>query len=176
MSFFYGHSISEVQKLTEMDGATFNHSLAALRFARKANGVSKLHGEVSRKMWGSYPNIPEIRSITNAQNWNYWADKKLFRFMEEADNLGFDDRKRYLKKRAFEIVADQTGKLLDPDVLTIVWARRFAAYKRPELITRNLRRFDALMRNADQPIQIIWQVSRIPWTMARSVSSTNWCI
>jgi glycogen phosphorylase len=156
MSFFYGHSISEVQKLIGMDGTVFNHSLAALRFARKANGVSKLHGEVSRKMWGQYPNLPEIQSITNAQNWNYWADKQLFRFMEEADNIAFDDRKKFLKKRAFEIVADQTGKMLDPDVLTIVWARRFAAYKRPEMITRDLRRFDALMRNTDQPVQIIW--------------------
>ncbi|MFN3996600.1 alpha-glucan family phosphorylase [Algoriphagus sp.] len=156
MSYFYGHSIAEVHLLTGIMGDQFNHSLAALRFARKANGVSKLHGEVSRKMWGFYPNIPEIQSITNAQNWNYWADKQLFRFMEEADNPGFDDRKRHLKKRAFEIVADQTGKLLDPDVLTIVWARRFAAYKRPELITRDIRRFDALMRNTDRPIQIIW--------------------
>ncbi len=156
MSYFYGHSVAEVHMLTGIMGDQFNHSLAALRFARKANGVSKLHGEVSRKMWGHYPNIPEIQSITNAQNWNYWADKQLFRFMEEANNPGFDDRKRHLKKRAFEIVADQTGKLLDPDVLTIVWARRFAAYKRPELITRDFRRFDALMRNTEQPIQIIW--------------------
>ncbi len=156
MGYFYGHSIAEVHMLTGIMGDQFNHSLAALRFARKANGVSKLHGEVSRKMWGHYPNIPEIQSITNAQNWNYWADKQLFRFMEEGDNPGFDDRKRHLKKRAFEIVADQTGKLLDPDVLTIVWARRFAAYKRPELITRDIRRFDALMRNTDRPIQIIW--------------------
>jgi len=156
MSYFYGHSLAEVHLLTGIMGDQFNHSLAALRFARKANGVSKLHGEVSRKMWGHYPNIPEIQSITNAQNWNYWADKQLFRFMEEADNPGFDDRKRYLKKRAFEIVADQTGKLLDPDVLTIVWARRFAGYKRPDLITRDFRRFDALMRNMDRPLQIIW--------------------
>ena len=156
MSYFYGYSIAEVHMLTGIGGDQFNHSLAALRFARKANGVSKLHGEVSRKMWGHYPNIPEIQSITNAQNWNYWADKQLFRFMEEGDNPGFDDRKRYLKKRAFEIVADQTGKMLDPDVLTIVWARRFAAYKRADLITRDLRRFDALMRNTDRPIQIIW--------------------
>ncbi len=156
MSYFFGHSIAEVRLLTGINGDQFNHSLAALRFARKANGVSKLHGEVSRKMWGHYPNIPKIQSITNAQNWNYWADKQLFRFMEEADNNAFDDRKRFLKKRAFEIVADQTGKLLDPDILTIVWARRFAAYKRPEMITRDLRRFDALMRNADRPVQIIW--------------------
>lgn len=156
MSFFYGHSVAEVQHLTEMGGAVFNHSLAALRFAREANGVSKLHGEVSRRMWGEYPNIPEIQSITNAQNWKYWADKQLYKTMEEADNDGFDDRKRFLKKRAFDIVADQTGKLFDPDVLTIVWARRFAAYKRPDLIAQDLERFQQLMENTEHPVQIIW--------------------
>lgn len=156
MSFFYGHSISEVQKLTGMDGSVFNHSLSALRFAREANGVSKLHGEVSRKMWGGYPDIPEIQSITNAQNWKYWSDKQLYRFMEEADTDAFDDRKRFLKKRAFEIVADQTGKLLDTDVLTIVWARRFAAYKRPDLIAQDMARFQQLMDNTEYPVQIIW--------------------
>ena len=156
MSFFYGHSVAEVQHLTEMGGAVFNHSLAALRFAREANGVSKLHGEVSRRMWGEYPNIPEIQSITNAQNWKYWADKQLYKTMEEADNDGFDDRKRFLKKRAFDIVADQTGKLFDPDVLTIVWARRFAAYKRPDLIAQDLERFQQLIENTEHPVQIIW--------------------
>ncbi|MDX5338205.1 MAG: alpha-glucan family phosphorylase [Cyclobacteriaceae bacterium] len=156
MSFFYGHSIEEVQKITGMPGGIFNHSLAALRFASKANGVSQLHGEVSRKMWGDYPDIPEIKAITNAQNWKYWADKQLYRYMEDGDNEAFDDRKRYLKKRAFEIVADQTGKLMDPDVLTIVWARRFAAYKRADLITKDLEKFEALIHNSQHPIQIIW--------------------
>lgn len=156
MSYFNGVPLSEVRELTQMDGDRFNHSLAALRFAHKANGVSKLHGNVSRKMWGNYPNIPEITSITNAQNWRYWADKQLYRFMEEGNASAFEDRKRYLKKRAFEIVADQTGKLFDPDVLTIVWARRFAGYKRAELITRDIKRFEALMSNTDRPLQIIW--------------------
>lgn len=156
MSYFNGVPLNEVRELTQMEGDRFNHSLAALRFAHKANGVSKLHGNVSRKMWGNYPNIPEITSITNAQNWRYWADKQLYRFMEEENPAAFEDRKRYLKKRAFEIVADQTGKLFDPDVLTIVWARRFAAYKRAELITRDSKRFEALMTNKDRPVQIIW--------------------
>lgn len=156
MSYFNGVPLNEVRELTQMDGDRFNHSLAALRFAHKANGVSKLHGNVSRKMWGNYPNIPEITSITNAQNWRYWADKQLYRFMEEGNASAFEDRKRYLKKRAFEIVADQTGKLFDPDVLTIVWARRFAGYKRAELITRDIKRFEALMSNTDRPLQIIW--------------------
>ncbi len=156
MSYFNGVPLSEVRELTQMEGDRFNHSLAALRFAHKANGVSKLHGNVSRKMWGNYPNIPEITSITNAQNWRYWADKQLYRFMEEGNPAAFEDRKHYLKKRAFEIVADQTGKLFDPDVLTIVWARRFAGYKRAELITRDIKRFEALMANKDRPVQIIW--------------------
>ncbi|MCE2708635.1 MAG: alpha-glucan family phosphorylase [Bacteroidota bacterium] len=156
MSYFYGHSIEEIRDLTGMEGNLFNHSLAALRFSHAANGVSKLHGEVSRHLWGGFADIPAIQSITNAQNWKYWADKQLYRFMEEADNAGFDDRKRYLKKRAFELVADQTGKVFDPDVLTVVWARRFAAYKRPDLIARNLEKFNALVSNKQFPIQIIW--------------------
>jgi len=130
--------------------------LAALRFARIANGVSQLHGEVSRTMWGHYDKVAPIKAITNAQNWKYWADKQLYRFMEEGNDFGFDDRKRHLKKRAFDIVADQTGKLLDPDVLTIVWARRFAGYKRAELLTRDLARFERLINNINRPVQIIW--------------------
>jgi len=109
MSYFCGMKLDEVRKLTGMDGDLFNHSLAALRFAKLANGVSQLHGEVSRKMWGKYPGICEIKAITNAQNWFYWSDKQLYNFMNENNNERFDDRKKYLKKRAFDIVADQTG-------------------------------------------------------------------
>ena len=56
----------------------FNHSLCALRMARIANGVSQLHGVVSNEMWGKYPNICEIKAITNAQDFKYWADKPLY--------------------------------------------------------------------------------------------------
>ncbi len=156
MSYFCGLKLDEVRKLTGMEGDLFNHSLAALRFAKLANGVSQLHGEVSRKLWKKYEGICEIKAITNAQNWQYWADKQLYRFMDEHNDHGFDDRKQYLKKRAFDVVADQTGKLLKPGVFTIVWARRFAGYKRAELITRDEKRFEALLNNARYPVQIIW--------------------
>ncbi len=156
MSYFCGLKLDEVRKLTGMEGDLFNHSLAALRFARFANGVSQLHGEVSRKLWKKYEGICEITAITNAQNWHYWADKQLYRYMEEHNDGSFDDRKRFLKKRAFDIVADQTGKLLNPDVFTIVWARRFAGYKRAELLTRDEERFEALLNNAKYPVQIVW--------------------
>ncbi|MBO9595236.1 MAG: alpha-glucan family phosphorylase [Niabella sp.] len=156
MSYFCGLSVDEVKALTRDYNEQFNHSLVALRFAHVANGVSKLHGEVSREMWGKYEGICPIVSITNAQNWNYWADKQMYKFKDVGDDYGFDDRKWFLKKRAFEIVADQTGKLFDPKVLTIVWARRFAGYKRAGLIASDLRRFNELLNNPQFPVQIIW--------------------
>ncbi len=156
MSYFCGLSLDEVRTLTGIQDDQFNHSLAALRFARIANGVSQLHGVVSRHMWEKYSGICPILSITNAQNWRYWADKQLYRFMEEGNDKMWDDRKEYLKRRAFEIVADQTGKVFDPNVFTIVWARRFAGYKRADLITRDQERFKALLENKNYPVQIIW--------------------
>jgi glycogen phosphorylase len=156
MSYFCGLSIDEVRKLTGIHDDQFNHSLVALRFAHLANGVSKLHGEVSRHMWGKHENICPIISITNAQNWRYWADKQLYRAAEEGNDSWWDDRKKYLKRRSFEIVADQTGKLFNSDVFTIVWARRFAGYKRAELLTRDKARFEKLLSNTKYPVQIIW--------------------
>ena len=156
MSYFDGLSLQEVRRLTGIEDDQFNHSLVALRFARKANGVSELHGHVSRKMWGHYEGVCPIIHITNAQNWKYWADKQLYFAADNGDEERFIDRKRYLKKRALDRVADQTGKLLDPDVLTIVWARRFAGYKRADLITRDKARFEALLSNKRYPVQVVW--------------------
>ncbi len=156
MSYFCGMSVDEVRQLTGIMDDQFNHSLVALRFARLANGVSQLHGKVSRAMWSRYEGVCPIISITNAQDWRYWADKQLYRSMEEQNDVTWDDRKKHLKKRAFEIVVDQTGKLFDPNVFTIVWARRFAGYKRAELITRDLERFNKLTSSTRYPVQFIW--------------------
>lgn len=156
MSYFCGMSLERVREVTGITGDMLDHSLAALRFAKLANGVSQLHGEVSRQMWGKYDGICPITSITNAQNWHYWADKQLYRFLDDHNTDAFIDRKRFLKKRAFDVVADQTGKLLNPDVFTIVWARRFAGYKRADLLTRDEERFRALLANTKYPVQIIW--------------------
>jgi starch phosphorylase len=156
MGYFCGLSVEETKTLTGMPDDQFNHSLAALRFARMANGVSQLHGEVSREMWKKYDGICNIVSITNSQNYRYWADKQLYKAREEGNDWAFDDRKKWMKKRAFELVADQTGKLFDPNVFTIVWARRFAGYKRANLITRDIERFNKLMHSTKYPVQIIW--------------------
>src|SRR6185312_11026620 len=98
MSYFCGMPLQKVRELTGMTDDLFNHSLAALRFAHIANGVSQLHGEVSRQMWYKYDGICEIKAITNAQNWRYWSDKQLYRARQEHNDDWFDDRKRHLKQ------------------------------------------------------------------------------
>jgi starch phosphorylase len=162
-SFFGGVPENEVREITGIQGDEFNHSLAALRMAHIANGVSKLHGEVSRKMWKSYPDICEIKHITNAQNKKYWADHGLEHARSKGDAEELRHRKRELKERLFRIVADQTGKLFDPDVLTIVWARRFAGYKRPDLIARDMKLFREMLNNNKYPVQMIWAGKPYPF-------------
>jgi len=170
MSYFSGLTMDEVKSIEGVEDDRFNHSLCALRMARVANGVSQLHGVVSREMWSKYPNICEIKAITNAQEFKYWADKPLYQSKDEADSTLFDFRKKHLKKRFFKIVADQTGNLFDPNVLTIVWARRFAGYKRADLLLHDKERFERLLNNPKYPVQIIWAGK--PYPMDYSAIST----
>ncbi|MBK8491815.1 MAG: alpha-glucan family phosphorylase [Saprospirales bacterium] len=156
MSFFGDLTLPEVRAVAGVDGHIFNQTLVGLRMAKLANGVSKMHGEVARQMWGEFEGICPITHVTNSQNHLYWHDPALDQAFEGSDLEGMKNRKRELKEQLFKIVADQTGKLLDPDVLTIVWARRFARYKRAALITRDLAHFEALLKDTKRPIQIIW--------------------
>ncbi len=161
--FFGDVSVDEIRKLIGLYDDTFNHSLAALRLSHRANGVSKLHGEVSRQMWHNYVDICPIDHITNAQNKKYWADHIMENARLHGDLDGLRKRKRELKERLFRIVADQSGKLMNPDVLTIVWARRFAGYKRADLITRERQLFRELLNRIDMPVQIIWAGKPYPF-------------
>ena len=163
LSFFAGVPLAEVRKITGITDSVFNHSLAALRLSRKANAVSKLHGEVSREMWGHYSGICEITHVTNAQNQLYWADKELEKAQEKGDLEAMEKRKRAIKNPLFQTIAEQAGKLFDPNILTVVWTRRFAGYKRPDLLTLNTERFDRLMKNTKYPIQFVWAGKPYPF-------------
>jgi starch phosphorylase len=156
MGFFCGLPLDEVRTLTGTWGDMFSHSLVALRFSKIANAVSALHGEVSREMWGEFSGICEITHVTNAQNKTYWQDIHLAKALEENDDEALKARKYRLKQRLINVVADQTGKLFDPNKIIVVWARRFAEYKRPDLIKRDIMRFNLLVEQKDLPIQIIW--------------------
>jgi glycogen phosphorylase len=156
MSFFSNLTLQQVEQYVAPENGVLNYTLSALRLAKKANGVSQLHGEVSRKMWGDFKGICEITAITNAQNKTYWSDAELEKALEQDDIKGIVARKKELKRKLFRVVANQTGKLFDENVLTIVWARRFAAYKRANLLLSDFNRFMKLAQNSKYPIQVIW--------------------
>lgn len=156
MSFFYHLQDHEVKYILELEGDTFNYTLAALKFAKRANAVSKLHGKVAREMWNGNKNICEIVSITNAQNASYWQDRQLRGYLFNGENHLIEKRKKELKKELFKVVADQCGKIFNEDVLTIVWARRFAGYKRADLVMYDWQRFLNVINNINHPIQFIW--------------------
>ena len=156
LGFFSDIPVDEVKQLTGQHGHTLSYTPACLTFAKRANGVSQLHGAVSRGMWKDVHEGCEIVGITNSQNKEYWTDKAIEKARLDGDDKALMARKREMKQALFEEVANQTGKIFDPDVLTIVWARRFAAYKRADLIMRDLNRFNNLIKDTKQPIQIIW--------------------
>lgn len=156
MTLFYQTPVDEVKNLLDMHGDRFNYTLAALKFARKANGVSKLHGEVARQMWSHYNGVCEITSITNAQNKTYWKDDILEEAYASNNDETIVNRKKQLKRELFKTVANQCGKLFDENVFTIVWARRFAGYKRADLMMYDWERFIKFINNTQQPVQVIW--------------------
>lgn len=156
MGFFYHLQVHEVKYFLGLDGDYFNYTLAALKFSGIANGVSKLHGEVARQMWSKNTGVCEIISITNAQNRQYWQDELLGKYMLHSDDENLVKRKREMKAELFIEVERQTGKRFDLNVLTIVWARRFAGYKRADLLMHDWERFIKLMNDKEKPVQVIW--------------------
>jgi glycogen phosphorylase len=156
MSFFNGLTTEQVEKYVKPENGILNYTLTALRMAKVANGVSQLHGEVARKMWNNYDGICDITAITNAQNKTYWKDDELERALAANDDDALMARKKELKFKLFRTVANQTGKLFNENALTIVWSRRFAAYKRANLILSDFNRFLKIAKNTKHPIQIIW--------------------
>lgn len=156
MGFFDGLSVEKVREITEIKENNFSLTLAALRLSKVANSVSKIHNTVSNEMWSGYTNVAKIINITNAQNRRYWVDKTLVQALDEHEDYEIIARKKHLKRILFDTVADQTGKMFDPDILTLVWSRRFAEYKRPGLIKHDMERFKKLIERDDRPIQVIW--------------------
>jgi len=169
----------------EDDDARFGLTPFALRTAAHANGVSALHGEVSRKMWnglwpGRSPDETPIGSITNGVHARSWLDVALGAALGSEEDTAAPDF-----ARAYEL-ADETlwrthreakerllgyvrlrfeqqggerrgGRLfLDADALTIGFARRFATYKRAGLLFRDPDRLASLLASADRPLQILF--------------------
>ena len=181
------------------DSEEFCMTVLALRLAASSNGVSKLHGAVSRGMWKQiWPGLPEdeipIGHVTNGVHFRSWishemnqlydrylgpqwreehADAKLWRRAEgiPAEELWRTHERRRERLVAFarrrlrlqlqrrgaaqsEITA--ADEVLDPDALTIGFARRFATYKRAALLLRDPARLETILNQAGRPVQVIF--------------------
>ncbi len=173
-------------------------TVLGFRMSNYCNGVSKLHGEVSRRMWQhiwpgrALEEIP-ISHITNGVHIATWLARRkriLYdRFMdfgwleslnkkrlrEAIENIPNEELwmahemcRHTLIKHSRDNIKKQAGnsafshshlhdvKLLDPNVLTVGFARRFATYKRGALLLRNPERFEALLTNPERPVQFIF--------------------
>ena len=161
--FFSELSLEKVREITMVSDDKFSLTVGALRAVGRTNAVSKMHGEVSNRMWKDCEGRSEITSITNAQSKHFWMDKQLVSSCENKNIKEFVIRKKHLKHQLFNIVADQTGKMFDANVLTLVWARRFAEYKRPDLIKQDFIRFIKMLENVKHPVQIIWAGKPYPF-------------
>lgn len=155
--FFNGVDMPTLCSIMKLKNeSNFNLTVGALRSSKITNAVSRFHGEVANRMWANCEGRSEIIYITNAQNRRYWTDKTLQAAVDEHEDYKIISHKKHLKGVLFSEVADQTGKMFDPNIITIIWARRFAEYKRPTLIMKDIERFKKLLENKKYPIQIIW--------------------
>jgi starch phosphorylase len=178
---------------------TFCMTVLAIKTAAFCNGVSKLHGSVSRNMWKNiWPSLPvnevPISHITNGVQVLSWTsdemmrllnrylgprwidspvDKGLWLSVESVPDselwkcrermrerlIGFARRKlkeQLIFRGAPKTEIEMADSVLDPEALTIGFARRFAAYKRATLILRNISKLDKLLLDKDRPVQIIF--------------------
>ena len=180
-------------------GPQFNMTALALRTAGRVNGVSQLHGQVTREMWGPiWPNVADeqrpVGSITNGVHVPTWLSTELGHLFD--DHLGADWRDRHddpqlwakildipdeelwsvrnaLRNYLFAFIRERArsrwkeervsagrvvaaGTLLDPNALTIGFARRFTGYKRPELIFHNTERLMSILNAQRRPVQIVF--------------------
>lgn len=200
----YGISKNEFLKMgmvpnSEVENSEFNMGILALKVAGKKNGVSKLHGAVSRELFAEvWPNIiaheSPITYVTNGIHTCSWLapnlkklyNKYLIPFWQDMiydDNVWKNvknipdkdlwdahiDRKRKLLALVKDNTAerlkrngytyDQIAKIvsgLNPNALTIGFARRFATYKRATLIFRDLERITQILNDKNRPVQLIF--------------------
>lgn len=168
------------QRDDEPDGK-FNMAVMGLRLASRRNGVAQLHGSVAREMFsGMWPDLDAhdtpIGAITNgvhARTWvsdrvdellsgvvgDHWhlATEDEFSRVHEIDHGQIWSVRREGRQELVDLVRDRLGAdLLDPDVLTIGFARRFATYKRANLLLDQFERLTALLLDADRPVQFVF--------------------
>lgn len=178
----------------EGDPNVYNMAHLGLRTAQRANGVARLHGAVSRGMFGALwpgfdPDEVPITSVTNGVHAPTWVAREVMEIAERraprlvAEGRGFDAlekvsdetiwatrrllrerlvhdvrrrvRASWLLRGASEAELGWTESVLDPDVLTVGFARRVPSYKRLTLMLSDPARLEALLLDPDRPMQLV---------------------
>ncbi|MDI9478605.1 MAG: alpha-glucan family phosphorylase [Bacillota bacterium] len=134
------------EQLKRIGGDPFNMTAACLRMSYLANGVSRLHGETAKKMWGHLDNAAKIISITNGVHRKSWQRKEIAEAYANNNDKELWSAHLEAKKRLADFVASRTDARLNPENLIIGFARRAAPYKRSELIFRDAEAIDDLLR------------------------------
>jgi glycogen phosphorylase len=171
-------SLGELMALGRVDPANpeepFTMTVLAIRLASQVNGVSELHGQVTREMWRelwpdrSLEEVP-IEHVTNGVHLPTWVHPGIAdAYRVDPGHLGLGDTRpqpdparlwsirNQQRRQLLSWVRDRVGARLDPDALTIAFARRFATYKRATLLLNDLGRLDRLLRDPDRPVQILF--------------------
>ncbi len=174
----WGVPVSEVLSLgrdPSDDPPGFNMAALCLRAAGRANGVSRLHGAVSRELFAEVPGGAAIGSITNGVHARTWVMPRLQTIFDEAlgpswsegdptawDQVDeIDDETVRAGRRAGavelgELVAERTGANIDPDALLVGFARRFATYKRATLLLQHPDELELLLSDDDRPVHFVF--------------------
>lgn len=174
----WGVDIGEVLALGDDPDAgsdVFNMAVLCLGGSARANGVSALHGEVSRDLFASVPGGDRIGSITNGVHARTWVSDHLQGVFDEMLGPGWDrgdeqawasidglsadavrSQRRATRSDLVELVARRCGTTIEPDSLVIGFARRFATYKRADLLLRHPERLAELLADDDRPIHLVF--------------------
>jgi starch phosphorylase len=172
----WGDSVDEIAALgAEANPGVVNMAALCLRVSARANGVSKLHGEVSRGLFADIPGGREITSITNGVHARTWVSPRLQDVFDEhlgtrwdigageawanIDLLPADEIvavRGATRAPLAELLRDRAGVELDPDALVFGFARRFATYKRANLLLRRREALAWLLADDDRPIHIVF--------------------
>ena len=135
----------------EAPDAPFNMAVLGLRLSGRANAVSELHADVSREMFAALD--VRIDAITNGVHVPTWAPHHPSPELSDRDLWSVRSAGR---RRLVDIVRSRAGVDLDPGVLTLGFARRFAGYKRATLLLSQPERLEALLLSADRPVQLVF--------------------
>jgi starch phosphorylase len=131
----------------------FNMTVAGLRLASNANAVAELHGATAREMWRHVDGAAPIGAITNGVDPRVWQDARV-RDALHSDDQALDDARARLRRDLLIELELRTGARLDPERLTIGFARRATAYKRPTLLFHDRPRAERLL--ADGRVQLVF--------------------